>query len=385
MPGVHAILSASAAHRWLNCNQSALFEKQYEEQGSEYAAEGTFAHEVAEIKLGRALFDAGYWKERPSRRLNKNNEFWSVALEDYINGYVAEVMEYIASLKEPLVMLEQRLDFSKYVPGGFGTGDVVIVSDGALDVIDLKYGKGVPVSAERNPQLMLYGLGALETYDCLYDIETVRLHIKQPRLDDASSYQISAAELIDWAENEVAPKAELAMKGEGSFEAGEWCRFCKARKDCRARAKANLELAKYEFAPGPQLTDGEIGDILGKAGELKRWAEDIEAFALEQAEKNGKKWPGWKLVEGRSNRRYSDEGKIAEILLGENYREEDIFNKKLKGIGDMERLLGKKKFCELLAEQITKPQGKPTLVPENDKRPELGSIASAEKDFKEDK
>lgn len=383
MPDVHATLSASASHRWLNCNKSARFEKQYADQETSYASEGTYAHEVAEIKLGQALYKAGYVAERPKKRISKKSEFWSASLEEYIDGYVSEVMEHIAGLEAPIVMLEQRLDFSEWVPGGFGTGDVVIVSEGMLDVIDLKYGKGVPVNAEENSQLMLYGLGAYAAFDILYDIETVRMMIKQPRLDNSSEYTVDAEYLLKWADEEVKPKAELAAKGQGSMEAGEWCRFCKARKDCRKRAEANLALAKYDFAPGPKLTDAEIGDILVKAKELKSWVEDIEEYALHEAEHNGKKWDGWKLVEGRSNRKYTDEQAAIDTLFGAGYEYGEIMNEKVKGISELEKSLGKKRFTELLGDLVFKPPGKPTLAPEDDKRPELNSTAAAIEDFKE--
>ena len=383
MPGTHALLSASAAHRWLHCTGSPRFEQQFGEQETSYASEGTFAHEVAEIKLGQALFKAGYWKQAPGKKLNRKSEFWGPALEDTIDGYVCEVMEQLAGLRDPLVLLEQRLDFSRWVPGGFGTGDVVILSEGVLDIIDLKYGKGVPVQAEENPQLMLYGLGALEAFDYLYDINTVRMQIKQPRLDSSSTYTVSPELLFSWAETEVAPRAREAIQGEGRMEAGEWCRFCRARSVCRARAEANLQLAKFEFAPGPSLRDEEIGEILSQAGELRRWAEDIENYALKEAE-TGKRWAGWKLVAGRSVRKYKDEKQAAQLLLASGYSEEDIFKKELLGITAMEKVLGKKKFQELLDGEIVKPPGKPTLVPESDKRPEIGGIAYAIQDFKEE-
>jgi len=380
----HALLSASGAKRWMECPPSARLEEPYPDSTSEYAKEGTAAHTYAELKLGRII---GTVKNKEVKNFEKNNEYYSKSMTDYIETYTDLVMEKHAEAqtrsKDAILMLEQRLDFSRWVPEGFGTGDTVIISDGILEVIDLKYGKGVQVEAQNNPQLRLYGLGAWNIFRYLYDIKKVRTTICQPRLDNISTEELEVKELLEWAETQVEPKAKLAWDGNGEFKAGEHCRFCRARSTCRARAEANTELAKYDFKPAPELTKEEIADILAKIDELTSWAKDVKDHALEQAEKHGVKWPGWKLVEGRSRRTYTDEDKIAETLKKKRYRIKDIYKpKQLIGITAMQKLLGKKKMQELIGDYIVKPAGKPTLVPEDDKRPELSTADNAAEDFK---
>lgn len=388
----HAVLSASGASRWMACTPSADLEKDIPDQSSEFAMEGTAAHELSEIYLMHEIGQIA--KGTRTRRINKFREdsvYFNQEMIDYVESYVDIVVEKINEAKarssDAVVLLEQRLDFSEWVPEGFGTGDVVIISDGILEVIDLKYGKGVEVSAVNNPQLRLYGLGAYSLYDMLYDIDTISMTIVQPRLDNVSTETMTAGDLVHWADSEVKPKAELAWEGEGEFVPGEHCRFCKIRATCRARADENLKMAQYEFAEPeeiaaePTLGLNEIGKILFQADELKKWAEDIKKYALEQAEKHGEKVPGWKLVEGRSNRRYSDEDTVYETLKKE-YEEDRIAPRKLLGITAMEKEIGKKVFASALDGLIVKPAGKPTLVLESDKRPELNSTASAQEDFK---
>lgn len=382
----HAILSASGAYRWLACPPSARLEEQFAETTSTYAEEGTLAHALAELKLRLYLKQITTKEFAKKLRELEKNEYYSASMLDYVESYTSIVMEKInearARSKDAVVLLEQRLDFSDWVPEGFGTGDVVIISDGVLEIIDLKYGKGVPVSAEDNAQMRLYALGALATFDSLYDIKTVRMTIVQPRLDSVSSDEITAEMLYWWADTELIKRAQLAWEGKGEFQAGEHCRFCRARFNCRARAEANLELAKMDFRKPELLTDEEIGEVLKRADELKAWVSDVFEYALVQARDHGKKFPGWKLVEGRSVRQYADENAVAETLLGAGYKEEQIYEKKLWGITAMEKLLGKTKFGELLKGLVVKPAGKPTLVPESDKRPELNSTAAAVADFK---
>lgn len=381
----HALLNASRAKRWLTCTPSARLEETLPEEKSEYAEEGSFAHKVAEVELRFKLKQIDGRAYKKQRGEIKENPLYTVALEEYIQSYVTIVMERVAEArtrcKDPIILLEQKLDFSRWVPEGFGTGDVIIIADGILEVIDLKYGKGAPVSAEDNPQIRLYGLGALEQFDGLYDIETVKMTIVQPRLDSVSSDSISVSDLYAWAENVVTPKAIQAMAGEGEYVPGDHCQFCRAKATCRARANANLELAKYDFTEPALLTDEEIADILTKAEQLQSWAGDIRSYALDQAENHGKKWPGWKLVEGRSNRVYSDKQAVAGTLLLLGYDEEIIFDKEIKGITAMEKVLGKKNFEELLGDLIIKPAGRPTLVLESDPRPEINSVQSAIADF----
>jgi hypothetical protein len=383
----HAILSASGSEKWLTCTPSVRLEQQFPEETSEYAAEGTFAHSLAELHLRHYLNPNK--KTRYLRELKKaqENPFYSQEMEDHIQTYIDIAIEKInkarARSNDAVILLEQKLDFSPWVPEGFGTGDLVIIADGILEIVDLKYGKGVPVSAGRNTQMRLYGLGAINQFNCLYDFDTVRMTIVQPRLDSISTDEVTVEDLLAWGETYVKPRAEMAFKGEGEFVAGEHCRFCRARFTCRARAEANLELAKYEFREPALLTHEEIAEILFKAEELQSWVTDIKTYALDQAENHGVKFPGWKLVEGRSNRKYADEDAVAQTLIIEGYKEEEIYTKSLLGITAMEKLLGKKRFEELLGEFIIKPPGKPTLVPESDKRPEISSVASAVEDFKE--
>lgn len=388
MTRTHAILSASGSSRWMACPPSAQLEEQFPDEQSEYAAEGTFAHALAELQLSRATANTigpRIYKKKLAA-LQKDEKF-SKEMEDYIDLYVTQVSEIFMTARkkcpDAIALLEQRLDFSQWVPEGFGTGDAVIISDDAVEVIDLKYGKGVPISAQGNTQMRLYGLGALSSHKMLYDFSRVRMTIIQPRLDSISTEELTVDELLEWTETYVRPQADLAMKGEGEFTAGEHCRFCKARFTCRARAEKNLELAQYEFQKPALLDTPEIAEILFRAGELQMWAADLQKFALEQAEKCGVKYPGWKLIEGRSNRKYTDEIMVSKILLDQGYKEDDVLPRSLLGITAMEKHIGKKKFSDLLADCVIKPPGKPTLAPENDKRPELNSVQAATADFAE--
>lgn len=292
--GNHALLSASSSHRWLNCPPSARLCESYDDKGSDFAAEGTDAHALCEYKLRNALCMAA---EDPTESLT----WYSTEMEDSANGYVAFVMELVAEAKkvcaDPVVLIEQRLDYSKYVKEGFGTGDCVIIADGTLHIVDYKHGRGVLVEADDNPQMKLYALGALELFDCIYDIDTVSMTIYQPRRSNVSTFTIPKQELCEWADKVLTPTAELAFQGSGEYHCGEWCQFCKAKADCRERANANMELAKFEFRQPPLLTDEEVEEILGRIDELIAWASDIKDYAL-QAAISGKQWSGYKLVEG---------------------------------------------------------------------------------------
>ena len=386
MPDKHAKLSASGAHRWMACTPSASLEDQFPESTSEYAEEGTFAHALAELIINYNLHNMTKPQFNKAFGKMKMDKYFSQELLEYIEGYANQVFEFVNEAKllcdDAIVLTEQRLDFSAYVPEGFGTGDVVIIADKEMHVIDLKYGKGVGVSAEDNPQIRLYGLGALEAFGMLYDISQIRMTICQPRLDMVTSETLTVDALIEWAETEVRPKANMAMAGEGEFVVGDHCRFCKARKTCRARAEYNLELTKLEFKSPELLDDSEIGEVLRKADQLAHWVTDITEYALEEALK-GKKFDGWKVVEGRSNRKYLDEIKVADTLKDAGYDEAAIYEKKLYGITAMQKLLGKKTFEGLLNNLIIKPQGKPVLAPESDNRPEYSSADNAAKDFAE--
>ncbi|WP_353065977.1 DUF2800 domain-containing protein [Arcanobacterium hippocoleae] len=376
-PSDHALLSASGAHRWLNCTPSARLESDEPESTSAAAEQGTAAHALAEHKLRRVL------KQRSKRPVST----WiDDEMETLTDDYVAYVQEHISLAEQtcgdPQVLIEQRLDFSHIVPGGFGTGDCVIIAEPVLQIIDLKYGQGVLVEAANNPQLMLYALGALHAFGSLYDIERVAVTIYQPRRANVDTWEISVAELEQWAEAEVKPKAELAAAGKGEFCPGSWCQFCKLTPTCRARAEANLALAKLEFAPPAELSDAEIADVLAKIPNLKSWASDVEAYALSKAVNQGVVFEGFKLVAGRSVRKYTSETDVAAAAEAAGYR--DIYDRKLITLTAMEKLMGKPAFNEILGDLVTKPAGKPTLVPASDKRPAL-DLVSAATDFQTNK
>lgn len=379
----HARLSASSSHRWLECPPSVMLTADLPDMAGEAAAEGTLAHSIVEERLD-SIIEKNSWPKQASARLRMDERYRPV-MEEHADTFVAYVTEIYDSLCETcpdtLLMSEQRLDFSRWVPDGFGTGDALIISDGVLHVFDYKYGKGVPVFAENNPQLRLYGLGALEAYDALYDIRTVTMHIIQPRLDSVTSEELTAEALLDWGENYVKPRATLAAIGGGEMNPGEWCRFCKVKATCRARVEQQLALARYEFQSPLLLTPEEIGDILGRVDELAKWAKSVKDYALTAAANNGEHFPGWKLVRGRANRKLADPAEVAEILLGEGYDASQIFS--LKALTELEELVGKKKLAELLGDMIVKPEGRPTLAPAADKRPEISGNTAAD-DFADD-
>ncbi len=382
----HALLSASGSERWLNCPPSARLEDEVKEDASEYAKEGTFAHALAELKLAHNLDSITKSKYNTKLKKLKQDKFYSKELEDYVDIYVDFAIEKIneakARTKDAVVLLEAKLDYSPWVPEGFGTGDLVLITDEVLEIVDFKFGRGIEVSATDNSQMRLYALGAINTFGMLYDIETVRMTIHQPRLDNISTDEISTDDLMYWATNTVMGAADKAFKGEGEFRCGEWCRFCRIKATCRARAQENLKLAKHDFKDPPLLTDDEIAEVMFAADELQSWVKDVQAYALDQAVNHGKDWPGFKLIEGRSYRRYSDEAEAAQILKAAGYSEEQIYSKNLLGITAMEKLLGKKRFNEILETVVIKPPGKPKLAPESDKRPAIKS--TAEIDFKEE-
>ena len=370
----HAYLSASASHRWLSCPPSAKLCADVNDEASPYAKQGTDAHELCEYKVLHAL---GEDVKDPTENLDYFDTEMEESTDEYCN-YVLEQYEKAKQLcKDPKVLVEQRLDFSKWVPDGFGTGDCLIIADKVLQIIDFKYGLGILVEAENNPQMMCYALGALDTYDGIYDIESVEMTIFQPRRDNVSTFTISKEELLKWAEEFLAPTAQLAYNGEGEYHAGDHCQFCKVKATCRERAAYNMELAAYDFEEPATLDDSEIADILPRIDDLVAWANDIKEYALQQA-MSGTDYKGFKVVEGRSVRKYTDDAAVAATVENAGY---DPYERKVLGITAMTSLLGKKKFEELLGGMITKPPGKPTLVPDSDKRPALNT---AKDDFKEE-
>lgn len=362
----HAVLSASASHRWLHCLPSARLELEFENTGSEAAREGTAAHALCEHKLKRAL------RMRSKRPVS---DYDSDEMEDCTDAYTDFVMEQVEQAKQvckdPIVLIEQHLDFSCYVPEGFGTGDCIIISDDRLHIIDFKYGMGILVEAENNPQMKLYALGALLMYDALYDIKEVSMTIFQPRRDNVSTWTVPVSELKEWAETELAPKAQMAFEGQGDYVPGEWCTFCRAAVRCRARAEEKLKLAQMEFRRPPLLTDAEIEEILQVIPDLTKWANEITAYATDAAMNHGKEWNGFKVVAGRAVRKYRDEDAVAEAAKQAGYK--DIYRKSLITLTDMEKLMGKDMFKEILGDFVYKPPGKPTLVPITDKRPAINT------------
>ena len=370
----HAFLSASSSHRWLACPPSALLCAKEADQSSAYAKQGSDAHELCEYLLLKAL---GHDPPDPTENL----DYYDAEMRSCAEGYRDFVMEHVEEARklsaDPLICVEQRLDYSRWVENGFGTGDCVIVADDLLHVIDYKYGLGVLISASGddgtgNSQLKCYALGALDTFGDLYDIRRIKLSIYQPRRENVDTFEMKVEDLLRWADDVLSPTAKLAFTGDGEFCAGDHCVFCKVKATCRARADYNMELAKYEFEKPAMLTDEEIAAILPMIDSLVSWATDIKEFALQQA-LSGTVYEGYKVVEGRSNRKYSDETAVARIVEEAGY---DPFEKKLLGVTAMQRQLGKKKFQELLGGLLYKPPGKPVLVPTSDSRPEMNTAAN---------
>ncbi len=382
----HALLSASGAHRWLHCPPSARLTESIPDRRSEYADEGTAAHELAEVKIRQTLLPCNrIERQKLSTKLKElqAGKFYGPEMENATQDYVRIVEERFMEAKsrseDAVILLEERLDYSEWAPpDNYGTGDVVLIADGVLEVIDLKYGKGVPVSAVENPQIRLYGLGAWSAWNYLYDIREVRMTIIQPRLDSVSTDSMPIDSLLEWGETVVKPAAILANAGEGEFHSGEHCRWCKVKATCRARAEENMKALEYEFRDPRLFTLEELGNILVIAEQLSTWSKDVQDFAFEQA-KSGKKVPHWKLVEGRSNRTIVDK-EVAKSKLEAAGIEADKYLKphELFGITDLEKNIGKKELVALIGDLIEKPKGKPVLVSETDKRPELNSL---ENDF----
>lgn len=370
----HAILSASASSRWLHCTPSARLERKFPDVSSPYALEGSRAHERAEYFLNRFL------KTGDSNVLIREDVEMNDAVQVYVNICVEKINEARTASPDAQIKVEQRLDFSRWVPEGFGTGDMVMVSDKYFEVVDLKYGKGVPVSAVNNSQMRLYALGMYEAFGYLYGADEVRMTIVQPRLDSVSTETISVEDLLTWGE-EVKKKAKIAFAGKGDFCAGNHCRFCKARNTCRAHAEYELKNVKEDLQTA-ELEDFEISDILLRAKNIKTWLDGLEAYALGKA-LDGHNWPGMKLVEGRSNRKITDDVIAADNLLNAGFGAEAIYKPRaLRSITDLEKLCGKKMFSELMSGVIEKPPGKPTLVSADDKRQAI-ELQNVKNDFDE--
>lgn len=385
MPEKHARLSASSAFRWLNCPGSvALADQCPAEPASAYADEGTLAHALAELKLRKFLGEVTTKQFNARIKKIREDELYSGEMDEATDSYYDTVIETLAAAGDDAeLMVEQSFSLTNWIPEGFGTSDAVVIGGSKIEVIDLKYGKGIKVNAIGNPQIRLYGLGASALFGDLYDFDTVRMTIIQPRLDHVSTEELALEDLNVWADVKVKPTAKMAMEGTDVTDCGEWCRFCPAKAVCRKRAEFNTEMAKLDFKKPPLLTDDEIGEVLKRADELEHWFSDISAYALDQA-LAGKQYNGWKLVEGRSIRKYADDLKVAEALKGAGYDEAMLYERKLYGITAMEKTVGKKKLTEILGDLIVKPAGKPVLVPESDKREAINTTEAAKADFTSD-
>lgn len=374
----HALLSASGSHRWIACTPSARLEEQFpERESSVSASEGTFAHEFAEMSLKH------FYNMITDKRFDdylksiQDNEFYSADLENYCEEYIDLIIEKFEKAKErdkdAQLILESRLDFSTWVPSGFGRGDAIIIADGVLEICDLKYGRNIPVHAESNPQLRLYALGAYTEFNFLYDLKEIAMTIVQPRnTDGGGTERLTVEKLLEWGET-IKPIAKQAYEGKGELVAGSHCQFCAAAPRCRELANYNMSLAKHEFKNVDLLNDIELADVLDKVDSLVKWANKVKEYCLEEA-LDGRKFNGYKLVEGRSISRYSDEQEVEKVLHANGYTDKDIYKpKELLGSTAMKKVLTTKVFNELISPLMVKPAGKPTLVPVSDKRPEFNS------------
>jgi hypothetical protein len=400
----HALLSASGASRWLTCTPSAKLAEGFPDKESVYAAEGTLAHEIAEIGIRLALgwidqdeYDALLAVLRfvadPEKNELIDNPLFYYDMLDEAQIYVDYVIEqYNLNVQKGIatkILIEEKVDLTHFIEDGFGTCDTIIIADGVMEVTDLKFGKGVRVSAEDNPQLKLYGLGALRAYELMYDIHTVRLTIVQPRLDAISTWDISAEDLHKWGAETVTPRAKMAYAGEGDLVPGTHCRWCKAKTRCKALAYQNLAAAKRAFAEDADsepvdprlLTDDELLEAWSKMPQVEDWLKAVSTYLLDEA-LAGRKFEGYKIVEGRSNRVWADAENVRLRLIENGFTADEIMAPpaapKVKGIGEIEKLVGKTKFPDILGDLAIKPKGKPAFVPETDKRPEYTKPSAAD-------
>lgn len=390
----HALLSASSAKKWLNCTPSARLEETIPDEQSVYAAEGTLAHSICELKLAKQFTDKNMSDKTYKSRLNKlmKDRLYSKEMDGFTDAYADYIIGIAYSFPSvPYVAVEKRVDYSPWAPEGFGTCDCILIHGTGMHVCDFKYGKGKAVSSRENPQLMLYALGAWNAFRMIYPIKTVTLHIIQPRIDNTSSWEISTEDLLHWGEESVKPQALKAFRGEGECVQGKWCDdcFCRMSATCRARAEENMDLMEEAENPvgsglpvmklPPQLGNEEVGALLKRAQFLKSWMNKLEAYARGEI-LAGRDVPGWKLVEGRSNRTIQDIDAAYNALCAAGYPEAALYSMQPLPLGDLERLL-EKDHKKILEKYIVKPPGKPTLVPEDDKRPAMSSASIAEGAF----
>lgn len=372
----HALLSPSAAHRWINCAAAPRLEATVEDSGSSYAAEGSLAHAYCAKKLKEYLGRPTDGEQAEIAELDA--QYHSGEMDEYTDTYKVIVLEKLNAALERTpdaqLLVETRLDFSDYVPEAFGTADAIIIADGCMEVIDFKYGKGVRVSAENNPQMMIYALGAFARFSFEYHIDRVRMTIVQPRIDNLSEWELSIKELTNWTETVLIPAAEKAYKGDGPQNPGGWCQFCKVKSSCRALANQCTTLAK-DYADKILTPEELANDVLPRLATVKTWLAGVEEYALQQA-LSGVEIPGWKIVEGRSVREITDISGAASALSNAGYTTADIYKpQELRTITELEKLAGKKQFAAICGDYIVKPQGKPTLAPASDKRPAINPIA----------
>ena len=378
----HALLSASSASRWLNCPPSARLTENIKEETSVYAEEGSLAHELAELKV-RKHFIEPMGPRKFNNRVNKLKEH--ILWQDEMQGHTDVYLEYIQGIAhsfsfKPYITAEKKVDYSAWVPEGFGTADCIVIGGTHMYIVDFKYGKGVPVSAVENPQMKLYALGAYQAYRMLYDIQEIHMTIVQPRLDNTSEYSLRIDDLLAWAE-QIKPIAQNAFDGKGEFLAGEHCKFCKAKATCRERAEKNLELAGFTEIKPKELTNEEIGHCLLKGRDIAKWVKDLEEYALKEC-LEGKEIPGWKAVEGRTTRVFKDQDKAFEMLKASGIDEAILYERRALTLAQVEKVIGKKEFKELVGDQVIKSPGKPTLAVESDKRQAITNQVNAEDVFK---
>ncbi|EFQ04650.1 DUF2800 domain-containing protein [Megasphaera micronuciformis] len=379
MPTQHAVLSASSAHRWLHCTGSPLLEKEFPDTTSVYAQEGTLAHELCELKLKK--YTTVMTKGTYTRAHNKimKSELWQNEMEGTSEAYLEYVKGIMLACEiAPAVLIEKRVDFSRYVPEGFGTADCLILAGDTLHVIDYKHGKGVVVDADHNPQMMLYALGAMDELSLLYRFKSVHMVIVQPRVNNISEFTMSADELIEWGETVVKPKAEAAISGNGTFEAGDWCRFCRAKQQCKTRYESNDSLyPELSARHDPRLiTLEELGEYLKRGRDMAAWLEDMKEYALSES-LAGADVPGWKAVEGRGSRAFTDTDEAVDILIKNGIDESVLYERRVLTLAQMEKAVGKKAFGEIVGNLVVKNPGKPTLVEESDKRPKITNQPTA--------
>lgn len=378
----HALLSASSSHRWLHCTGAPRLEATFPDTTSEYAKEGTLAHELCELKLKK--YTTTMAKGTYTRAYNKikKNELWANEMDETTDVYLEYIKSIMLSYKvAPVVVIEKRVDFSQYVPEGFGTADCIILAGDTLHIIDYKHGKGVVVDADHNPQMMLYALGAMHDYSLLYKFSTIKMAIIQPRVNNISEFEMSSDELRKWGEEVVAPKAKEAYEMEGhTFEAGAWCGFCRAKAQCRTRCEHFNAMHSLTTKDPRLISLEELGTYLEHGKDIESWYKDIKEYALSES-LAGAEVPGWKAVEGRGSRVFQDGDTAIQTLINGGVDESILYERKVLTLAQIEKAIGKKEFNELVGDQVVKNPGKPTLVVDTDKRPRITNQPSAAQVF----